>query len=66
MDLGRVLQTLVRMLFGPLMRAGIDFAARRGKAEADMTPAERDQARAARDLASRAQKAARLARRLGR
>lgn len=66
MDLGRALQMVFRFLAGPLIRAGIDVAARRGKDEADMTPEERRQARDARDLAKRAQRLARLTRRIGR
>ncbi len=66
MDLNRALTTLVRMLIGPLSKIGIDFLARRGKPEADMTPEEKDQARKARELAKRAKDAARLTRRLGR
>lgn len=66
MDINRVLQMLLRMLFRPLMRMGIDYAARRGKSQAEMTPEEKDQARKAKDLARRADEAARLTRRLGR
>ena len=66
MDINRALTTLVRMLIGPLTKAGIDFLARRGKPEADMSQEEKEQARKARDIAKRAKDAARLTRRLGR
>ena len=66
MDLNRAVQTVLRMLIGPLTRIGIDYLARRGKPEAEMTPEEKEQARAARESARRAKDAARLTRRLGR
>jgi hypothetical protein len=66
LDLNRVVKLLMGMVIAPLTKLGIDYVARRGKPEAEMTPQERDQARSARELAARAQKAAKLARRLGR
>ncbi len=66
MDINRAVGTLVRMLIGPLTNIGIDFLARRGKQEADMTPEEREQAHKARELAKRAKKIARVTRKLGR
>jgi hypothetical protein len=66
MDINRALGTVFRMMIGPLTNIGIDFLARRGKAEEDMTPEERQQAHDARQLAKRAKKMARITRRLGR
>jgi hypothetical protein len=66
MDINRAISTLLRMLIGPLTKIGIDYLARRGKPEADMTPEEKEQARKARELAKRAKDAARVTRRLGR
>jgi hypothetical protein len=66
MDMNRALRTLFRMLIGPLTKIGIDYLARRGKPDAEMTPADKEQARKARDLAKRAKDVARLTRRLGR
>jgi hypothetical protein len=66
MDANRLIKTLIGMLIGPLTKIGIDYLARRGKPEADMTPAEKDQAEKAHALAERAKDAAKLTRRLGR
>ncbi|WP_128516893.1 hypothetical protein [Tabrizicola thermarum] len=66
MDLNGLFNTLARMFVRSATKAGIDYAARKGKPEAEMTPEERQQARQARDLAARAQKAQRLVRRLWR
>ena len=61
-----IINTFVRKAVNTGITKGIDYAARRGKAPAQMTDADRDQARSARDLAKRAGKAARITRRLGR
>ncbi len=66
MDVNRAVQMLLRMLMRPLINHGINFLARRGKPEAEMTPEEKLQARNAKDLARRAQEAAKLTRRLRR
>ena len=66
MDLNRLLSMLTRMFVRSATKAGVDYAARKGKPEAEMTPDERQQARRARDMATRAQKAQRLVRRLWR
>ena len=67
MDLNRIIQmivnTLLRRFMGRAINTGIDYAARRGKAAGDMTPAEREQARSAKDLAQKARKVSRLTRR---
>ena len=68
MDLNRLFQMLMRMFMNKAVNKGIrsatDYAARRGKSPAEMTPEEREQARKAKDLADKARKTARLGRRL--
>ena len=66
MDANRAVQMLLRMLMRPLINLGINYLARRGKPEADMTPDEKLQAKNAKELARRAQEAAKLTRRLRR
>lgn len=66
MDLNRLWNTLARMLFRSAMDAGVDYAVRKGKPEAEMTPEERRQAKQARDLTVRARKFHDIARRLWR
>lgn len=66
MDLNRLLNMLTRMVFRSAMDAGVDYAARKGKPEAEMTPEERKQAIQARDLAARARKFQNITRRLWR
>jgi hypothetical protein len=66
MDLNRLFQMLIRMFIKTAVDTGIDVAARRGKPEAEMTPAEREEAKRARDLAGRAQEVAKVTRRLWR
>jgi hypothetical protein len=66
MDANRAVQMLFRMLMRPLINLGINYLARRGKPEADMTPEEKLQAKRARELARHAEKAAKLTRRLRR
>lgn len=64
MDLNRIFGLLGRMLFRSAMRTGVDYVARGGKSEAEMTPTERKKAREMRRMAKRAQQATRLGRRL--
>jgi hypothetical protein len=70
MDVQRLISMLGRMFLRKAMtkglNAGIDLFARKGKAPADMTPADHEQARQAREMAKRAKQAARITRRLGR
>lgn len=66
MNLNGLYNMLAKMLVRSAMDAGIDFAARRGKPEAEMTPEERLQAKKARDLAARAQEVQKVTRRLWR
>ena len=64
MDWNRLFNMLSRMFLRKAVNKGISYAARRGKDEAEMTPAERKQAKSAKEMAQRAQKAARLGRRM--
>lgn len=66
MNLNGLYNMLAKMLVRSAMDAGIDFAARRGKPEAEMTPEERAQAKKARDLAARAKDVQKVTRRLWR
>jgi hypothetical protein len=63
MDLNRVINMLTRMVLRSVIKTGVNFASRKGKPDAALTPAERKQAAAAKALADKAQKAARLGRR---
>ena len=54
MNLNGLFNMLAQMLVRSAMDAGVDYAARRGKPEAEMTPEEREQAKKARDLAAHA------------
>ena len=70
MDLNGLIGRIANMFFRKAMNkgisAGIDYAARRGKAPSEMTAAEHEQARKGREMAKRARQAAKLTRRLGR
>lgn len=66
MNLNGLFNMLAKMLVRSAMDAGLDFAARRGKPEAEMTPEERVQAKKARDLAARAKDVQKVTRRLWR
>lgn len=66
MDLNGLVRMLTRMFMGKAINAGIDFAARRGKPEAELTPEEREQAQKARDMAARAKEIQKVTRRLWR
>lgn len=66
MNLNSLFNMLAKMLVRSAMDAGVDFAARRGKPEAEMTPEERAQAKRARDLAGRAKQVQKVTRRLWR
>jgi hypothetical protein len=63
MDMNRLISMLTRMFVRKALRTGIDFAARKGKSDAALTPEERQQAKSAKAMADKAQKAARLSRR---
>jgi hypothetical protein len=66
MDLNRLIAMLTKMFLGKAVNAGVDYAARRGKPEAEMTPEEREQAKRARDLAARAKEIQKVTRRFWR
>lgn len=70
MNLNQIINLITRIFVRKAVNSGInkgiDFAARRGKAAKDMTPAEHAQANSAREMAKKARKAARVTRRLGR
>ncbi len=69
MDLNQILRLAQRLFLRRLINkgigAGIDYAARRGKAPGDMTPEDHAQARKGREMARRARQVARLTRRIG-
>jgi len=66
MDPSRIITMVINLILRKGLSKGIDYAARRGKDPAAMTPEEHAQAKSARALAKRAQQAANLARKLGR
>ena len=66
MNLNGLFNMLAKMLVRSAMDAGVDYATRRGKPEAEMTQEEREQARTARDLAGRAKQMQKITRRLWR
>lgn len=63
MDMNGLLTMLTKMFVRSAVNTGIDFAARRGKPEAELSPEERMQAQSAKAMADKAKKAARLGRR---
>jgi len=63
MDVNGLFNMLARMFIRTAVDKGIDYAARQGKPDSDLTPEERKQAQAAKAMADKAQKAARLGRR---
>ncbi|HOZ31781.1 MAG TPA: hypothetical protein PLM52_02800 [Tabrizicola sp.] len=63
MDWNRLITMLSKMFVRSAVKTGVDYAARKGKAPEDMTPAERKQAQSSKQMAQKAQKAARLGRR---
>lgn len=66
MDLNGLFNMLAKMFIRQAVDTGIDYAARRGKPESEMTPEEREQAKKARDLAQRAKEVSNVTRRLWR
>ena len=66
MNLNGLFNMLAKMLVRSAMDAGVDYAARRGKPEAEMTPEVREEAKKARDLAARAKEVQKVTRRLWR
>lgn len=63
MDVSGLVRMLTRMFLNKAVKAGIDFAARRGKAEAAMTSEERKQAKTDREMARRVKDISRITRR---
>ena len=70
MDANRLFNMLLRPLLGRFMNiginTGIDYAAKRGKSDSELTQADRERARGAKQTAKRARQAGRLIRRMGR
>ena len=66
MDLSGLFNMLAKMFVRSAVDAGVDYAARKGKPEAELTPEEREQAKRARDLAARAKEIQKATRRLWR
>jgi hypothetical protein len=66
MDLNGLFNMLARMLMRSAVDAGVDYAARRGKTESDMTPEERKQAKKGREMARRVKDISKVTRRLWR
>jgi hypothetical protein len=66
MDLNGLFNMLTKMFVRSAVDAGIDYAARRGKPEEELTPEEREQAKRARDMAARAKEIQKATRRLWR
>lgn len=66
MDLNGLFNMLARMFVRSAVDAGVDYAARRGKPDEELTPEEREQARKARELAQRAREISKVTRRLWR
>jgi hypothetical protein len=66
MDLSGLFNRLMRMVLRSAVDAGVDYAARKGKPSADMTPEERAEAEKARALTRRAKDVSKVTRRLWR
>lgn len=66
MDLNGLFRMLTRTFLNKAVNGGIDYAARRGKPESEMTPEEREQARKGREMAQRAKEISKVTRRLWR
>jgi hypothetical protein len=66
MNLNGLFNMLAKMLARSAVDAGVDYAVRKGKPEAEMTPEEKEQAKRARDLAARAREVQKVTRRLWR
>ncbi|HLQ17771.1 MAG TPA: hypothetical protein VK146_02235 [Tabrizicola sp.] len=66
MDLNGLIRLLTRKFLHKAVNAGVDYAARRGKPEAEMTPEERAQAQRGREMAQRAKEISKVTRRFWR
>ncbi|MDM7931078.1 hypothetical protein [Tabrizicola sp.] len=63
MDINRLIGMVTKMFVRSAVDTGINFAARKGKPDAEMSPEKRKQAQSAKAMANKAKKAARLGRR---
>jgi hypothetical protein len=63
MDINRLIGMVTKMFVRSAVDTGINFAGRKGKPDAEMSPEERKQAQSAKAMANKAKKAARLGRR---
>jgi diacylglycerol kinase len=61
-----IVNIVMRKLINTGVNKGIDLASRKGKGQADSTPADHAQASAGKDTAKRAKQMAKMARRIGR
>jgi ribonuclease PH len=66
MDLNGLFNMLTKMVVRSAVDVGVDYAARKGKPESEMTPEEKEQAKRARDLAGRTKEIQKVTRRLWR
>jgi hypothetical protein len=66
MNLNGLFSMLTKLFIRHAVDAGVDYAARRGKPESEMTPEEKAQAQRGRDLAARAKEVQKVTRRLWR
>ena len=66
MNLNGLFSMLTKMFIRSAVDTSIDYAARRGKPESEMTPEEKEQAKRGRDLAARAKQIQKVTRRLWR
>jgi hypothetical protein len=66
MNLNGLFDMLTKLFIRHAVDAGVDYAARRGKPESEMTPEEKAQAQRGRDLAARAKEVQKVTRRLWR
>jgi hypothetical protein len=66
MNLNGLFDMLTKLFIRHAVDAGVDYAARRGKPESEMTPEEKAQAQRGRELAARAKEVQKVTRRLWR
>jgi hypothetical protein len=66
MNLNGLFDMLTKLFIRHAVDAGVDYAARRGKPESELTPEEKAQAQRGRELAARAKEVQKVTRRLWR
>ena len=66
MNTGKIIQMVLNLFVKKAVNSGIEIAARRGKSNKDMTPADHKQAQKGRELAKHARQFANIMRRIGR